>query len=100
MNRTISTAFILTLLLAAFSSPAARAEDSVVTFCFNDWPPYSQMVDGKPSGISVEILREAATRSGLRPPFVALPWNRCLQNVRGGMIDAVIDAGPREEFLQ
>lgn len=100
MKRTIGMAFMLTLSLAIFSSFAARSEDGVVAFCFNEWPPYAQMVDGKPGGISVEILREAAVRAGLRPAFVELPWNRCLQNVRDGLTDAVIDAATREEFLQ
>jgi len=100
MHRMMGPAFFLTLLFAALSSAHAQKDEGAVTFCFNNWPPYTQMVEGKPAGLSVEILREAAARTGLRPTFVELPWNRCLQSVRGGYVDAVIDAAPRAEFLQ
>ena len=65
MHRMMGPAFFLTLLFAALSSAHAQKDEGAVTFCFNNWPPYTQMVEGKPAGLSVEILREAAARGGV-----------------------------------
>ncbi len=93
-------AAVVWLLLGLFAIRPGSAEDGMVRFCFNEWPPYTVMVDGEPRGISIEILQEATRRSGLRASFQELPWNRCLQGVRDGILDAVIDAAKRDEFLQ
>jgi len=82
------------------TAPAGAAEDGAIRFCFNDWPPYSYVRDGKDQGISVDILREAARRAGLEPSFTELPWKRCLALVEAGEFDAVMDAAQRDEFLQ
>lgn len=79
---------------------AAWAEEPQVRYCFNDWPPYAMMTDGEAGGISVEILREATKRAGMKANFVELPWKRCLEMVRRGSLDAVIDAAERPDFRQ
>ena len=78
---------------------ASRTGDDRVRFCFNDWPPYSTAVDGVSSGLSVDILREAARRAAMVADFVALPWKRCLSSVESGENDAVLDAAERPEFV-
>ena len=92
----------LAVLVSAVGPQGALAdtEDGTVSFCFNDWPPYAEMTEDGPNGISVDVLREAAHRAGLAPTFQELPWNRCLALVRQGAIDAVIDAAARSEYLQ
>ena len=85
------------LLLAL---PHRADAEEVLRYCFNQWPPYSMMRQGEATGISVEILTEATRRAGLRAQFTELPWNRCLDQVRQGQIDAVVDAAARPEFLQ
>lgn len=89
------------LLLVAFGTlqPSA-AEQNEVRFCFNDWPPYVQLRDGEAVGISVDILREAARRANLNASFQELPWKRCLEMVRTGNVDAVVDAMQRPDYLQ
>ncbi len=84
--------------LIAFSGGAKAADE--ISYCFNDWPPYAHMDGATARGISVEILAEATRRSGRDARFVELPWNRCLESVRSGEIDAVIDAAHREEYIQ
>ncbi len=79
---------------------AVGAQGDDVRFCFNRWPPYTEMRDGKATGITVEILTAAAERAGLSISFQELPWNRCLDLVRRGQLDAVAEAASREEFLQ
>ncbi|MEK9662534.1 MAG: transporter substrate-binding domain-containing protein [Alphaproteobacteria bacterium] len=74
------------------------AEAGTVTFCYNNWPPYTIETDGEAAGLSIGILREASARAGLKPRFVNLPWKRCLSAVESGEIDAVVDAAERPEF--
>lgn len=79
---------------------AKSAEPETVRFCFNAWEPYAYPKGEEITGISIDILSEAAKRSGLSAKFVEYPWNRCLQSVQSGDIDAIIDAAERPEFLQ
>jgi ABC-type amino acid transport substrate-binding protein len=84
--------------LIVASTPAIS--DGTVSFCFNEWPPFTMTEEGKAVGISVDILTEASRSEHLKPHFSALPWKRCLEEVRKGNIDAVIDAASRSEFVQ
>lgn len=77
----------------------AQQGQPTVRFCFNSWPPYIQQDETGISGISFDVLTEAARRADLSAVFVELPWNRCLEMVRQGTMDAVVDAAGREEFL-
>ncbi len=87
--------------MTAFSlATAAGAQSEKVSFCFNRWQPYTEIRDGRATGITVDILTEAADRAGLTISFQELPWNRCLNLVRRGVLDAVADAASREEFVQ
>ena len=85
------------MLCMAVLGAARAAEQSVVRFCFNEWPPYAATVDGQAVGLSVDILREAARRASKVPQFVSLPWKRCLQSVLDGDIQQFIDAYLREQ---
>ena len=96
--RRLAAVGLATFLLALARDAATQATE--VGFCFNAWPPYAYVEDGKAGGLSVEVLREASRRSGLTAVFHELPWKRCLHLVRTGELDAVIDASDRPEFLQ
>lgn len=98
-----SRVFFLALIATLFSILPLRnvwASDSEVSFCFNDWPPYATKSADGVAGISVNIVQQAAQRIGIQVNFEELPWNRCLQKVKDGEVDAVIDAAERPEFVQ
>lgn len=89
------------MVLLATAMPNARShEHRAVRYCFNFWFPYTREVDGRVEGISIDILREATARAGMRAEFAQLPWKRCLETVRRGEIDAVVDAAERPDLLQ
>lgn len=90
----------LLVLPGGWAIPAPAQTSGTVSFCFNNWAPYALYDEGGASGISVDILRAAATRAGLRAEFEELPWNRCLAMVQQGDIDAVMDAATRPGFIQ
>lgn len=85
--------------LLSFGAPV-MAQGAELRFCFNDWPPYTSEDAKGIQGISIDIIRAAAAKSGLSVSFEKLPWNRCLEMVRQGGLDGVIDAAKRPNFLQ
>lgn len=97
LSRRLRVLCSLVVMLVAGQGPAHAAD--TVSFCSDHWPPYSALSDGEIRGISVDVAREAARRAGLTAKFQELPWNRCLEMVRQGLMDAVLDAAPREEFV-
>ena len=80
-------------------SPFTAADDAV-SFCFNDWPPYSMMTAEGARGITVEIVRRAAESVGREARFVEREWSDCLKLVEDGELDAVLDAARRDAYLQ
>ena len=91
---------VVAMLLMLVSLGALSASGAPVSFCFNDWPPLTMKTAAGPKGISITIIKEAAKRLGKEVTFQELPWNRCLQQVKDGEIDAVIGAAKRAEFIQ
>ncbi|MCZ4279770.1 transporter substrate-binding domain-containing protein [Kiloniella laminariae] len=96
--------------MAALATEAVAQSNNTIRYCYNDWPPYTMQTEGgyeingsqkaRSGGISVEVMTEASHRAGYEAVFVELPWKRCLQSVRNGELDAVLDAAPRDDFLQ
>jgi polar amino acid transport system substrate-binding protein len=79
---------------------AARAETyQLVTF---EFPPYEYEEGGGPTGIAVDILREAFQRLGHAITVKVQPWARSLEEVKTGGADAIFTAyktAEREQFL-
>lgn len=94
------SALVAGMVLFLTLSAMGTARGDGLRFCFNEWPPYVATEDGKATGITIDVMREAGTRSGLTMSFHELPWNRCLEMVRQGVFDGVLDAAKRPEFLQ
>ncbi len=92
--------FIVFLIVASTLSGVRAATDDNVTVCFNDWPPYTRMTDTGASGISVEVVEQAAALLNRKVRFVEREWNECLEKVEQGEYDAILDAAKREAYLQ
>ncbi|WP_020591462.1 substrate-binding periplasmic protein [Kiloniella laminariae] len=94
----------------AAPSVAVAQSNKTIRYCYNEWPPYSIPTEGgyesdgsqkaRARGISVEVMTEASRRAGYEAIFIELPWKRCLQSVRNGELDAVLDAAARDDFIQ
>ncbi len=58
----------------------------------DDYPPYSYVVDGKPQGLYIEIVQQAAKL--LKPEYhidiIAMPWKRALRKIEQGESFAVL----------
>lgn len=92
------TGFLVTLVLLI--SPVSTLADERVRFCFVDWPPYTEITDGVVDGITVRIIRKAAQLIGREISFIQHEWNECLEKVKQGELDVILDASNRPAFLQ
>jgi ABC-type amino acid transport substrate-binding protein len=90
--------YLLFLALLISSMPALS--DHRVTFCYVDWPPYTEMTDGVADGITIRIIRRAAQIIDREIRFVKREWNECLEKVRQGEFDVILDAAKRDAYLQ
>ena len=88
------------LFSGVYFTNSTSGHSAEARFCFNEWRPYAFVRDGRPVGISVEIMTAATRLAKMDAVFTELPWNRCLAMVRQGELDAVLDAAKRDEFLQ
>ncbi|WP_421055703.1 substrate-binding periplasmic protein [Leisingera sp. D0M16] len=82
---------------------AARAE-TVLTFCYDPYPPYTLGTGGVPSsGLKVHLLEAVVSRiDGLDAVTVLLPWQRCLSQAKTGEADGILPlfkSPEREAFL-
>lgn len=86
--------------VSAPSLPASSPGSHSVSFCdeANEWPPYTyyRRVAGERSkeltGFTVELLRLIAARRGFVLRIDMLPWKRCVEMVRSGVITAMLNA--------
>lgn len=88
---------------ACLMTGTARAE-TVLTFCYGTYPPYSLGSGAIPSGgLKVELLDEVTSRiDGIRAVVVLRPWRRCLAQVKAGEADGTLPlfrSPEREAYL-
>ena len=86
-------------LFAFFHAPADVQANDPLKACFVVWAPYTKLVDGKPQGITVDIMREAAKRASFDLTLQSLPWKRCLSKVQRREFDFALDAVDRPGFI-
>lgn len=65
----------------------------------DDWRPYSYVVDGKPVGFVVDLVRAAWAAAGVEVDLVPLPYARCMKEVDNGTLAGCFDTlrDPRTE---
>jgi polar amino acid transport system substrate-binding protein len=84
------------MLVASFLILGFPVSAKEVKLCGVDWAPFTYSTGKKLTrGISIEIYTEAFKRLGLNFSADKLPWKRCLQSVKAGTHDAIIDASAR-----
>lgn len=81
----------LFLSIGLIANPVG-ADERVVTFVGDPWPPYVEGELGKDavSGIAVKIVHEVFSRiDNVRVRFPLIPWQRALQEVEKGYHDGI-----------
>ncbi|WP_028764428.1 substrate-binding periplasmic protein [Shewanella colwelliana] len=84
--------------------PVAQATEQTITFCVEDteFPPfnYFQRENGKKgtsTGYDIDLLNRVFSVSDFKHQVIALPWRRCLKDVKEGTIDAAMSASLNPE---
>ncbi len=83
--RVVHRTYLLIALLLLLSMPIKAAENSLLVYAENDWPPYSN-ADG--TGIANNILQAAYLSVGIDVTFDILPFARILKKLDNG--DAIV----------
>ena len=87
--RKIGAALTLASLLLFQPTLAQRGAEPVRIAHAQDFPPLSEVRDGKSEGLAVDILRAAATRSGVEVQFVAVPFEQVHLTLADGRAEGV-----------
>lgn len=99
MNKFLN--LLITIVLLSFTLEGVSAEKLV--FATSDWPPYIFMENNQPTGIHVEIVREACKRLGFEADIKVVPWARAVKYVEEGQQATAIFSlkknAERTEFL-
>lgn len=69
--------------------PASAQAPLIVVRGEENYPPYEMLVDGRLSGLHVDLVEAVAARLGLQVQWQSLPWKRALRLVELGQADAV-----------
>ncbi|NJB67480.1 polar amino acid transport system substrate-binding protein [Desulfobaculum xiamenense] len=81
---------VLTLLAALICAVPAQAT-ARLNVVYTESAPWSMSVNATPSGIAVDILREAAKRAGIGLDFVSTPPRQRLRMLDSGKADLAIE---------
>lgn len=94
------TLFMISLVWLVFSAVPAQAEP--LLFLTQDFPPFTYLIDDRPSGPGVEIVTSACRLEGLECEVDLLPWPRAQMLVREGEAHGLFLLGmsaDREKWL-
>lgn len=79
----------LAVCIALSATPAA-ADTLTVGLGESDYPPYHYDVSGEPKGFCIDLVTKTAERMDLDIRFVRYPWNRLMEMMRKGTLDAIL----------
>jgi polar amino acid transport system substrate-binding protein len=103
MARQTNAALVFLLMMPALLAiMAGEACAETLVLAAADSRPTAFMIDGKPTGMLVDLVTEAYRRAGQPVEIRLMPWVRCLGEARSGNIDGVFSSfklPEREEFL-
>ncbi|WP_372872968.1 substrate-binding periplasmic protein [Shewanella sp.] len=94
-------------LLMLLASPV-QSDMAPLKFCVEDteFPPFNYFLrhqgsrTAESAGFDVDLLARVFTDAGIAYKVVALPWRRCLREVREGLLDGAMSASLNDERRQ
>lgn len=99
-TRTAGACLLIVLAFYAMTASVVGAETMVLAAA--DTQPTAFLVDGKPTGMLVDLVTEAYRRAGYSVEIKLMPWARCLRAAEIGTVDGVFSTfrlPERERFL-
>lgn len=84
-------------MLILVAAPAGAVEGKGLVFLTQDFPPFTYLVDGVPSGPGVEMVETVCAEQGLDCDVQILPWPRAQMLLKQGRADALFLIGKTVE---
>lgn len=85
----------LLVLVQALLCMSAMANEKVKIIAEDDWYPYSAAINGKPEGMSVDLVRAAYKAVGIDVEYEIMGYTKCMKDVSDGhavgCFDTIID---------
>lgn len=72
----MSNARVASLAAIALTVSFGAAQAQSITFLTEQNPPFNFAQDGKPAGISTDVVNEMIKRAGVKASFEILPWDK------------------------
>lgn len=88
------------LLLFVFADSSAEAQRITIVRDDKEYPPYEFMLEGRLTGLHVELVNYAAAELGIEVEWVQAPWTRALRMVELGQVHGITYIGRTEERAQ
>ncbi len=101
MKRIIFIVIVFVMALS-FNNSGLMAEELTVVRIEANYPPYEMVIDGKLTGLHIDLVYAVAKRIGIKVNFKSVPWKRAINMVKKGTADAITYIGKtpeREEFI-
>jgi len=98
-KKVLACLLIVSVFLAMTASVVCA--DTLVLAAADTWPT-AYLVDGRPTGMLVDLVNEAFRRTGHSVEIKLMPWARCLKDAETGEVDGVFSSfklPERERFL-
>jgi len=100
--KSIIIPILCTFAILATVPTVFAAERPIVFVADVDFAPYSMLIDGRPAGIDVDVLTEAARRAELEVDIRFRQWDRLIEMVEKGECDGALSlfkSGERERHV-
>lgn len=98
----INKRFLCSFLLIAVIGFNVVSQNLTAVRVDANYPPYEMVVDGKLTGLHIDLVNEIARQLNLNITFESLPWARAINMVETGTADVITYIGKtaeREGFL-
>jgi polar amino acid transport system substrate-binding protein len=86
----------------SFNVSSLMAQELLLVRVDANYAPYEMVVNGKLTGLHVDLVYAVADRLGIEVKFKSVPWASAINMVQKGSVDAITYVGKtpeREEFL-
>ena len=88
--------FVRALILLLFSSYSFSNEQALIVYT-EEFPPYNFSIEGRVTGINIELVRIACKEAKIECVFQILPWKRAMRYALAGPNTAIVSTARTAE---
>jgi len=99
MKKWVAIIFFILAFQYLFPLPA-QGSAAIKVGIYRNEPKVYVDAQGKPAGIWIDLLEHIAQKEGWHLKYVFATWQQCLEHLKSGEIDLLVDVGYSEERAQ